>query len=247
MKVSIILPNFNSSKFIKQTLKSIISQTYKNWELIIVDDNSNDNTKKILLKYKKYRKIKIIFLKKNKGQGFCRNLAIKKSKSDYLAFIDSDDIWEKTKLQKQILFMKRNNFDFTFTNYVTFSDISTKINYINPPQKFNYLSFIKNTSIGTSTMMVKRKVAKGIKFLDMKICEDYYFKCKILKKVKTAYCLRQCLTKYRLRQNSLQSNKINNVSAIWKINKLFNKLNVLENLISVISISYNSLRKYGLR
>ena len=247
MKVSIILPNFNSSKFIKQTLKSIISQTYKNWELIIVDDNSNDKTKKILLKYKKYRKIKIIFLKKNKGQGFCRNLAIKKSKSDYLAFIDSDDIWKKTKLQKQILFMTRNNFDFTFTNYVTFSDISAKINYINPPQKFNYLSFIKNTSIGTSTMMIKRKIVKGIKFLDVKICEDYYFKCKILKKVKIAYCLGQYLTRYRIRQNSLQSNKIKNVSAIWKINKLFNKLNVLENLISVISISYNSLRKYGLR
>ena len=96
-------------------------------------------------------------------------------------------------------------------------------------------------------MMVKRKIVKGIKFLDMKICEDYYFKCKILKKVKTAYCLRQYLTRYRIRQNSLQSNKIKNVCAIWKINKLFNKLNVLENLISVISISYNSLSKYGLR
>ena len=106
MKVSIILPNFNSSKFIKQTLKSIISQTYKNWELIIVDDNSNDKTKRILLKYKKYRKIKIIFLKKNKGQGFCRNLAIKKSKSAYIAFIDSDDIWEKTKLQKSLAIEK---------------------------------------------------------------------------------------------------------------------------------------------
>ena len=98
-----------------------------------------------------------------------------------------------------------------------------------------------------STMIIKRKIADGIKFLDMKICEDYYFKCKILRKVKTAYCLRECLTKYRIRQNSLQSNKIKNIYAIWRINKLFNKLNFLENLISVISISYNSLSKYGLR
>lgn len=247
MKVSIILPNFNSSEFIKQTLKSIISQTYKNWELIIVDDNSNNKTKKILSKYKNNKKIKIFFLKKNKGQGFCRNLAIKKSKSDYLAFIDSDDIWAKTKLKKQILFMNQNGYDFTFTNYETFSNINSKINYINPPKKFNYFSFIKNTSIGTSTMIIKRKIADGIKFLDMKICEDYYFKCKILRKVKTAYCLRECLTKYRIRQNSLQSNKIKNIYAIWRINKLFNKLNFLENLISVISISYNSLSKYGLR
>ena len=93
-KISIILPNFNSEKYIKTTIKSILNQTFKKWELIIVDDNSNKNTLNIL-KNLKNKKIKIIFLKRNKGVAYCRNLAIKKSSGEYLAFLDSDDIWNK--------------------------------------------------------------------------------------------------------------------------------------------------------
>ena len=91
-KVSIILPNYNSSKTIGATINSVLQQTYKNWELIIVDDCSDRKTKNILSKYRKIKKIKILYLKKNKGAGPCRNLAIKKTNSYYLAFIDSDDL-----------------------------------------------------------------------------------------------------------------------------------------------------------
>ena len=108
-KISIIMPNFNSEKFIKSTLRSIINQTFRQWELIIVDDNSNKNTIKIL-KNLKNKKIKVIFLKKNKGAGYCRNLAIKNSSGKYLAFIDSDDIWKSKKLSSQFNFMRKNNF-----------------------------------------------------------------------------------------------------------------------------------------
>ena len=90
--IDIILPNFNSSKFLNQTLKSILEQTYKNWRLVIIDDCSDLKTINILKKYIKDKRIKIFWLKKNKGAGFCRNYAIKKTKSPYIAFIDSDDI-----------------------------------------------------------------------------------------------------------------------------------------------------------
>ena len=102
IKVDIILPNFNSSDYIRETIKSIIGQTFTNWKLIIVDDCSDKKTKTILQKFSKNKKIKIFWLKKNKGAGFCRNLAIKKSNSPYLAFIDSDDIWKKDKLETQL-------------------------------------------------------------------------------------------------------------------------------------------------
>ena len=92
--IDIILPNFNSSKFLNQTLKSILEQTYKNWRLVIIDDCSDLKTINILKKYIKDKRIKIFWLKKNKGAGFCRNYAIKKTKSPYIAFIDSDDIWK---------------------------------------------------------------------------------------------------------------------------------------------------------
>ena len=240
--IDIILPNYNSSKFLKQTLKSILAQTYKNWRLIIIDDCSDYKTIDILKKYIKDQRIKIFWLKKNKGAGFCRNYAIKKTKSPYIAFIDSDDIWEKTKLEKQINFMTQNNYLFTYTYYETFGE---KKKIISPPLKFNFSDFIHNTSIATSTMMVKRSEIKNIKFTNTKICEDYFFKCKLLKKVNYAFCLNKFLTKYRIRKNSLQSNIFRNFFWIWKINKDYNKLNLLENFFSLLHISINSVKKYN--
>ena len=127
-KIDIILPNYNSSKFIIKTIDSILKQTYKNWKLIIVDDFSDIETKNILKKISKKKNIKVFYLNKNHGAGFCRNFAIKKSNSPYLAFIDSDDIWEKDKLKKQISFMKKNNFSFSYTDYKTFGEKKRKVN-----------------------------------------------------------------------------------------------------------------------
>ena len=103
--IDIILPNYNSEKFISHTIRSIINQSYKYWKLIIVDDASNKKTKLILNKFSKLKKIKIYWLKKNKGAGHCRNYALKKSNSNFIAFIDSDDIWAKNKLRNQNLFI----------------------------------------------------------------------------------------------------------------------------------------------
>ena len=240
--IDIVLPNFNSSKFLNQTLKSILEQTYKNWRLVIIDDCSDLKTINILKKYIKDKRIKIFWLKKNKGAGFCRNYAIKKTKSPYIAFIDSDDIWKKNKLKNQINFMTKNNYSFTYTYYETFGE---RKKIIIPPLKFNFLSFIHNTSIATSTMMIKRSEIKNIKFTNTKICEDYFFKCKLLKKVNYAFCLNKFLTKYRVRKDSLQSNVIRNFFWIWKINKDYNKLNLLENFFSLLHISINSIKKYN--
>ena len=247
LKVSIILPNYNSSKTIKETINSVLNQTYKNWELIIVDDNSDKKTKNILSKFKKFKKIKIFYLNKNKGAAYCRNLAIKKSKSYFLAYIDSDDLWKRNKLSLQINFMQKNNYLFTYTNYETFKINKPVKKKILVPSKFNFDSFIKNTSIATSTMIVKRSTGDKIKFSNTKICEDYYYKCQLLKKIGNAYCYPAYLTEYQIRKDSLQSNRIRNLYWIWKINKNFNHFNILKNLISIFLISLNSLKKYGFK
>ncbi len=240
-KIDIILPNFNSSQFITKTINSILRQSYKNWNLIIIDDCSDKETKNLLKKISK-KKIKVYFLKENRGAGFCRNLAIKKSKSPFIAFIDSDDTWEKDKLKKQLSFMKKNNFSFSYTNYKTFGE---KKRNVNSPSKLSYSEFLRNTSIATSTMMIKREIIGNIKFTNTKICEDFFFKCRLLKKVGHAFCLKKYLTNYRIRKNSLQSSNFRNFYWIWKINKNYNKLNIFENFISLIFISINSLKKYG--
>ena len=246
-KISIILPHYNNEYFVKDAIQSVINQTYKNWELFIIDGNSNYKSKNIISKFKKNKKIKIIWVKSNNGAGFNRNLGIKKSKSSYIAFIDSDDIWKKNKLKKQIKFMLRNSCDFSYTGYTTMSSSKKLLKNINPPLKYNFKSFIRNTTIATSTMMVKRKIIKNIRFTNTSSCDDYYFKCKILKKVKFAYCLKNYLTKYRIRRNSLQSNKLRNFYWIWKINNKYNNLNFFQNLNSLLNISLNSIKKYGLK
>jgi len=246
IEIDIVLPNYNSAPYLEETINSIINQTFENWNLTIVDGNSNDETQKILRKYINHKKINIIFLKKNKKAGFCRNLAIRKSKSDYIAFIDSDDLWEKDKLFKQLDFMIRKKHSFTYTNYQPF--ISGKEHKeITPENFFTFEKFIRNTSIATSTMIIKRSIIGNIKFTNTKICEDYFFKCQILKKVHYAYCLSENLMKYRIRKGSLQSNKIRNLYWIWYINKNYNKMILFKNFLSIFCISINSIKKYGFK
>jgi len=249
IKVGIVLPNYNSAPYLEETINSIINQTFKNWKLIIVDGNSNNETQQILKKYIDYKKIDIIFLKKNKKAGFCRNLAIRSCKADYIAFIDSDDLWEKDKLYKQLDFMIKNKYYFTYTNYQPFKNDKkeNKFREIVPEKFFTFEKFIKNTSIATSTMIAKKSVIENIKFSNTKICEDYFFKCQILKKVHYAYCLSENLMKYRIRRGSLQSNKIRNLYWIWYINKNYNKMIIFKNFWSIFCISINSIKKYGFK
>ena len=249
ISTDIILPNYNSELYISETIDSVINQTFKNWNLTIVDDNSNIETREVLKKYANHPNINIIWLKKNKKAGFCRNLAIRNSKSEYIAFIDSDDIWNKEKLSKQLDFMIKNKYNFTYTNYLPFTSGKKLNNFreIMPEKYFTFEKFTKNTSIATSTMIIKRSSIGNVKFNNVRICEDYFFKCQILKKVGYAYCLSENLTKYRIRKNSLQSNKIRNFYWIWHINKKFNQFSFFNNLISLLFISINSLKKYGFK
>jgi len=249
LKIEIVMPNYNSAPYLEQTINSIINQTFKDWKLTIVDANSNIETQKILKKYLTHENINIVWLKKNKRAGFCRNLAIRNSKANYIAFIDSDDLWEKDKLYKQLNFMLKNKYDFTYTNYQPFKseEKENKLSEVMPEKFFTFKKFVTNTSIATSSMIVKRSIIDNIKFSNTKICEDYFFKCQILKKVHYAYCLSENLMKYRIRKGSLQSNKIRNLYWIWYINKNYNKMILLKNLWSIFCISINSIKKYGFK
>ena len=121
--VSIITPSYNSERFIKQCVKSVLAQTYTNWEMIIVDDCSHDNSKlEIASLSKNEARIKTIFLDKNVGAAEARNVAIRKAKGKYIAFLDSDDLWAPKKLELQILFMCKNNIAFSYTSYQLVSE-----------------------------------------------------------------------------------------------------------------------------
>lgn len=248
-KIDIIIPNYNNGEFLDKSIRSVIKQSFKNWRIYIVDDSSTDNSKSILKKYKNNKKIKLFYLKRNMGPSYCRNYAISKSKSELIAFLDSDDFWSKEKLKKQIDFMKKYKLPFTFTDYIPFISQSNRyLKATNIDKSLNYNQFIYNSSIGTSTMIIKRSIIKNIRFKNTNIMEDYVFKCEILRKSKIiSMKLNEPLTYYRLYRGSRNSNKLKNIFNLWKLNSKYNNLNIFQNFFSIIMISINSLRKYGIK
>ena len=247
--VDIIVPNFNKGVFLDECISSILKQSYSNWKLYIIDDCSSDNSAKIINKYADNEKINIVILKKNKGPSFCRNLGIRISDAKYIAFLDSDDYWSKDKLKNQITFMINANFQFTYTDYTSFfmkneSNIFKKTNL---KESFNFKEFTRNSSINSSTMILTRKIINTHKFKNVKLLEDYLFKCDILKKNNTAKKLNENLAYYRILPQNRSSNRIKNLIWLWKINRKFNNLSILDNIRSASGIMLNSLKKYGFK
>ena len=120
INVDVILPNYNKNDFLEEAINSVLKQTYKNWHMYIIDDHSNDNSWSTIQKYSDFKNLTHIRLNKNMGPSFCRNYGMRISKSKYISFIDSDDTWERVKLEKQINFMEKNNLCFTYTDYIPF-------------------------------------------------------------------------------------------------------------------------------
>ena len=247
-KVDIIIPNYNKGQFLEETINSVAKQTYENWHLYIIDDNSTDNSVEVINKFSSLKNITVTKLNKNKGSAFCRNYGMRISQSKYIAFIDSDDSWSDDKLEKQISFMEKNNFNFTYTDYTPFFEINGKKNFkkkTNIKNYFDYESFIKNSSINTSTMIIARSILQSHRFRKIKMHEDYLFKCEILKNENIANKLDEDTAFYRILDNSRSKKRLQRIYWLWYINKNFNKINLIKNLILIISVIINSIKKYG--
>ena len=248
--VDVILPNYNKTEFLEEAINSVITQTYKNWHLYIIDDNSSDNSEKIIDKFSNLKNVTIIKLQKNKGPSFCRNYAMRISKSKYISFIDSDDSWLSDKLEKQIYFMEKHNLSFTYTDYTPFFENFGKKKIKKRTflkDHFNYRTFIRNSSINTTTMIIARSILGSYRFRKIKLLEDYLFKCKLLKDNNIAKKLDENLAFYRILNKSRSSQRLKNIYWLWHINKNYNKLNFFDNIISIFFISINSIKKYGIK
>ena len=211
--VSIITPVYNSDQFIKKMIMSVKKQTFKNWELILIDDCSKDNSLKIL-NYYKNSKIKVFKNKKNIGAGLSRNLGIKKAKGRYITFIDSDDYWHKNYLQKTLNFLRKNNYHFVFSSYYWVGVNGSKKGIFKVPKKVSYNYILRTNPISCLTRMYDKSRLGLIRSPKLKIRQDYVFCLKILKKIDFAYGLDVPLAYRRLRPNSLSNNKF--TSAIYQ-------------------------------
>ena len=205
--VSIICPTHNCEKFVEQTISCVLSQSYSNVELIIVDDNSTDKTVEIIKKHNDNR-IKLFVNEKNEGAAYSRNLAIKNATGKYIAFLDGDDIWLPNKLEKQIQFMEENNYDFSYTDYEVVDEQgkSTGI-YFTGPKKVTYRKFLRIDYIGTSTVIYRRDV-----YPDLEIPNNIYKRNDdamwlLLSKKCDCYLMKGIYSQYRRNEGSISSGK----------------------------------------
>ena len=245
-KVSIITPVYNCEKYISQTIESVQNQTYSNWELILVDDLSTDNSADIIEKYiQKDDRIKYFKLKENSGAAVARNFALQKSTGRYVAYLDADDLWEKEKLQEQINFMKEHKVGFTCTSYKKIDEENNYKKTVIIPSKINYAFFLRNTIIQTVGVMVDTDIIdkKLLVMPNIRRRQDAATWCQILKAGYECYGIDKPLAYYRIVSNSLSSNKFKAVKGTWFLYRKIEKLSLLKSCFCFIGYAWNACKK----
>lgn len=231
--ISIITPTYNCAQFIGETIKSVINQTYTNWEMIIVDDASNDNTEEVVKSIKDER-IKYIRLKENSGAATARNIAMENASGKFMAFLDSDDIWKKDKLEKQVKFMIDNNYNFTCTAYEKMNEKGDSLNKVfKPKKKADYNRILLDCPVGNSTVMYNVSNLGKFQVPNIRKRNDDALWLQILKKEKFIYGMPDILMKYRIRNNSISSNKLSLVKYHWYLYRKIEHLSVIRSVFHI--------------
>lgn len=244
-KVSIIMPAFNAEKNISFSIDSALNQTYRDFELIIINDASKDDTLEVVKSYNDDR-IKIIDLKQNGGVANARNTGIKEATGEYVAFLDSDDLWLPEKLEKQLLFAESNKHEFTFTDYYVLDTLDSKtgkekIRKHNKSVTFNQLK--KSNQIGCLTVLVKSEIIKR-NLMPLIRHEDYATWLQILKNEKIiAYNQGEPLSRYRVHGESLSGDKFKSAKWHWEVYRDFLGMNILSSVYNFIFYTVNGVLK----
>ena len=230
-KVSIIVPMYNAEKFIGKTIESVLAQTYQNWEMLIMNDVSTDNSLAIVSLYaKKDERIKIVNTEKNVGVVKGRNFLIDLASGKYIAFLDADDYWHNEKLEKQIKFMKEKNASISCTEYTRVKENEEKINDVIIKEEISYNDMLKNNYLGCLTVIYDAKKIGKRYFKELEKNEDYVLWLEIVKDVNTIYGLKENLAYYRVLDNSRSSNKVKTAKVRWEIYRKIEKLPLLKSI-----------------
>jgi len=203
--VSIIMPSYNTGRFIAKTIESVLAQSYSDWELIIVDDCSKDNTDDVVTQYLVDARIRYIKNETNSGAAVSRNRALREATGKWIAFLDSDDLWHPQKLEKQISFMEKNNYHFSYTNYEEISEESQPLGVsVTGPKKITKAGMYNYCWPGCLTVMYDAEHVGLIQIEDIKKNNDYAMWLKACKKA-NCYLLDETLAKYRKRSGSISN------------------------------------------
>ena len=242
--VSVIIPYFKKKEYIKQTVDSVLKQTFQDFEIVIIYDDENlEDYEYLIENFKKNPNIKVIKNTKNLGVGISRNIGIKNSSGEFLAFLDADDLWLPNKLEEQIKYMKSNNLIFSFSNYEKKFLKKRNIQVVCDKKKLSYNDLLKSCDIGLSTVILKKKIIKDELFPDIKTQEDYVAWLKISKMNIEAYNLEKSLVIWNEVTKSLSSNIFQKISDGFRVYYVYEKFGIFKSIFFLLRLSINSLRR----
>ena len=242
--ISVIIPYFKKRIFFKETIRSIINQSYKNFEIILIYDDTNQNELKFVKDVlKKFRNKTILINKNNMGPGNSRNKGILKAKGEYIAFCDADDVWKKNKLSSQLNFMKKNKINFSHTSYSIINKYSKNIGEFKIKKKLNYQNLLQSCDIGLSTVIASKKILLKNKFCSLKTKEDYELWLRLSKKNNLLLGLDKNLSSWRITENSLSSSLVQKLLDSLRLYYCYEKYNILISLFYVVRLSSFALLK----
>ena len=233
--VSIIMPTYNSADFIGESIRSAQAQSYENWELIIVDDCSTDDTETVVSSYQADdERIKYCKLKENSGAAVARTKAMKLAQGDYMAFLDSDDLWYPDKLNRQLEFMQKNNYAFTCTSYKQINESGESLDkVIRAIPKTNYNRLLLDCPVGNSSVMYSVRKMGKFEVPNIRKRNDDALWLQMLKKEEYIYGFDEVLMKYRIREGSISSNKLNLIKYHWKLYREIEHLSVPRSIFHI--------------
>lgn len=244
--VSIVMPTFNSGHVIKETLDSVLSQSYVDWELIIIDDCSNDKTAEIIKDYAlRCNKISFLVNDVNSGAGVSRNRGIQVARGRYLAFLDSDDLWQPNKLEVQIEFMRKHQSAISHTSFSFIDEVGVKRKgKVAVSNVVDLKKNLKNTEIGTSTAIIDRElVLQNIRFSEMRARQDLKLWIDLLGLGYISNGINEDLVKYRVRGGSVSSNKLKMLYVTLKVYMSIHSLTIYERLYCYSCYVTNAIKK----
>lgn len=244
--VSVIMPSWNTGRFIGQSIQSVLNQTYPKWELIIVDDCSSDNTDQIVSTYNDPR-IKYKKNAQNMGAALTRNCALKEAQGEWIAFLDSDDIWMPTKLEKQIVFMKKHCCVLSYHEYEKIDESGNSLNVlVSAPSIINAKKIYHYDYIGHLTMMYSAKEFGLIQIKDIKKNNDYAIRLQLFKHKGTrGFLLKENLAKYRVRKKSISHDKVlKKIKSHYDLFHFCDERNMLFSILhTFFNLFFGSLKK----
>lgn len=226
--VSVIMPSYNSEKYLSHTLNSVLAQNFQRWELLVVDDCTTDNANTLIETYvAKDSRIRLIRLAENGGAAAARNKAIELARGRYIAFLDSDDRWLPDKLEKQIHFMQDNNFAFSYSAYEKLDEQGNIVCVVGVPEKVSYTDLLKVCSIGCLTAIYDAEKLGKIYMPLIRKRQDLGLWLRILKQVPYGYGLNEVLAQYQLRSDSISANKRSAAQYTWRLYRDIERLDFI--------------------